>query len=162
MRIQGLTEDTHGSVDAKILALCKDQLEVQPPLDLADIEVAHRLPYPKGARNPTEQNVTGDTPPTLKPRSVIVKFASRRVKSRFMGVRKGLKNLNRQEYVHPIYFQDDLTAKRAKMAYTARHLKKDSLINDTWVWDSKVLVKDRHYRIHNIKCLKDLDKFRPA
>ena len=46
MRIQGLPEQGTGKVEEKILALCNGALELQPPLQLEDIEVAHRLPRP--------------------------------------------------------------------------------------------------------------------
>ena len=46
MRIQGLPEQGTGKVEEKILALCNGALELQPPLQLEDIEVAHRLLCP--------------------------------------------------------------------------------------------------------------------
>ena len=88
--------------------------------------------------------------------SVIVKFASRRVKSHVMRARKGLKHINKTVYPHSIYFQDDLTETKAKIAFEARKLKKENKILDTWVWDCKILVKDNQSRIRNIKAKKDL------
>ena len=41
-----------------------------------------------------------------------------------MELRKKLKNLDDEIYHRPIFFQDDLTVRRAKMAYQARQLKK--------------------------------------
>ena len=46
MRIQGLPEQGTGKVEEKILALCNEALELQPPLQLEDIKVTHRLPRP--------------------------------------------------------------------------------------------------------------------
>ena len=47
MRIQGLPETGSGTVEDKVLALVNDELKLQPPLQLEDIEVAHRLPHPR-------------------------------------------------------------------------------------------------------------------
>ena len=70
--------------------------------------------------------------------------------------RKNLKGMIDTEYPHPIFLQDDLTARRVKLAFAARELKRHARISDTWVWDSKILIKDRHNRIHIIKSLENL------
>ena len=57
------------------------------------------------------------------PRTVIINFMSCRIKSNVMELRKKLKNLYDEIYPWPIFFQDDLTARRAKMAYQAHQLK---------------------------------------
>ena len=67
-----------------------------------------------------------------------------------------------QKYPAPLYVQDDLTQLRAKRAYLARQLKQHGRIDDTWVWDSKVLVKDLRGRIHQVLRKKDLEKFHEA
>ena len=67
-----------------------------------------------------------------------------------MSSRKDLKNIDREIYPRSIYFHDDLTTKRAKLAYQARQLKRSGAILDTWVFDSKVMVKDNRSRVHNI------------
>ena len=54
-----------------------------------------------------------------------------------MDYRKELKNIDKEKYQRPIYFHDDLTARRAKLAY---QLKNTGKIVDTWVIDSKVIV----------------------
>ena len=51
-------------------------------------------------------------------------------------------------------------AVRAKLSFNARQLKRDKKIADTWVINSKVMVKDLRNRIKNVKCQDDLDKFR--
>ena len=130
MRIQGLPEEGSGQVEDKILALVNDDLSLEPPLELAEIEVAHRLPHPRRTalqrsqgQGPLPQVSAADHTDTTSPvsssanrgpRMVIVKFASRRVKSRVMDVRKELRNLDEEKYPRPIYLQDDLTAQGAK------------------------------------------------
>ena len=92
----------------------------------------------------------------LPPRMVIVKFLSRRTKTRVMDYREELKNIDKEKYQRPIYFQDDLTARRAKLAYQARQLKNTGKIVDTWVIDSKVMIKDKHYSVHHIRTQQDI------
>ena len=46
MRVFGVPDDTPGSVDSKVLALCNSQMDVSPPLVTEDIEVVHRLDKP--------------------------------------------------------------------------------------------------------------------
>ena len=173
MRIQGLSEEGSGQVEDKILALCNTHLKIQPPLQLSEIEVAHRLPRPSGraASRPHQASCPPSTPAepsdastmtTQSPRMVIVKFVSRRDKTRVMDLRKELKNLDPDIYQLPVYFQDDLTARRAKMAYQARKCRNDKKILDTWVIDSKIMVKDLHNRIHQIRSPKDMERFTNA
>ena len=172
IRIQGLPEEGSGQVEDKILALVNNDLSLDPPLELAEIEVAHRLPHPRTLRRPQGQRPTPEasaagqsataspaTSAPTGPRMVIVKFASRRVKSRVMGVRKELKNVDVDKYPKPIYFQDDLTARRAKIAYQARQCKNARKIMDTWVIDSKVMVKDLNSHIHQVRTFKDIEHF---
>ena len=59
-----------------------------------------------------------------------------------------------------IYFQDDLTAPRAKLAYQAQVLTREKCIADTWVIDSKIYVKDLYNHIKLLKSLGDLEKFK--
>ena len=95
---------------------------------------------------------------TQPPPTVIIKFVSRRTKEVVMGKKTKLKDIKEDNEL-PIYFQDDLTATRAKLSYKARQLKHQNKIIDTWVINSKVMIKDRRNRIHNVKCQDDLDMF---
>ena len=73
-----------------------------------------------------------------------------------MAERKKLKTLKNPR---PIYIQDDLTALRATMAFMARQLRNQGKINDTWIFDSRVLVKDLHNRIKQVNGLSDLNAY---
>ena len=44
MRIQGLREDGTGTLEDKLLKLFNDDLKIQPPIMLEEVEVTHRLP----------------------------------------------------------------------------------------------------------------------
>ena len=178
-RIQGLKDspsESNASLDRKILDMCTE-IGVEPPVEIQDIEVAHRLPHPKALLQKLAQEDAdargvplGQLPDgsqttdliklipadKLPPRSVIVKFSSRRVKSHVMAARKKLKNLNKVKYPTPVFLQDDLTQRRAKLAYLGRKLVQQKKIEDTWVFDSKILIKDLHNRIRPIRNIKDL------
>ena len=96
MWIQGLPEQGTDKVEEKILALCNGALELQPPLQLEDIEVAHRLPRPadRTPKQPASQEqpklgsgVSSSDAAPRPPRTVIIKFVSRRIKSNVMELR---------------------------------------------------------------------------
>ena len=159
MRIQGIPESTPGSLDDKLLFLFNTRLKIQPPIAKEEIEVAHRLP--RGGAVPPQDGAAadGNDPDPQPPTTIIVKFVSRRTKEIVMGKKSDLKKI-KQTGERSIYFQDDLTAIRAKLSFNARQLKRDKKIADTWVINSKVMVKDLRNRIKNVKCQDDLDKFR--
>ena len=55
-----------------------------------------------------------------------------------------------QHFPKPIYINDHLTKPRAQLVKKCRDLKKKS-ISDTWVFDGRILVKDLHGRVHEVK-----------
>ena len=60
-----------------------------------------------------------------------------------------------------IYISDDLTKRKATLAYRARMAKRNGGLLDTWVYDCKVMIKDRYGRITVIKDESELqDKIR--
>ena len=148
IRVYGLPEESPGTTDDKLIALCNDHLNLRPPLELEEIEVSHRV-------GPSVDD---------KPRPVIVKFVSRRSKARVMTQKRHLKKLSppgrtagdgrdddRYPLKRPVYFQDDLVKSRAQLYYKARMSKKDNKLSDTWTYDGKILIKDHRNRIYEIK-----------
>ena len=106
------------------------------------------------------------------PRAIIARLASRRTKARIMSIRKRLRSLGRQrteeepsdeteveaepsepdpDFPYPVYISDDLTQKTAKLAQKWRQLKREKKISDTWVFEGRVLAKDLHQHVHEIK-----------
>ena len=178
IRVLGLPEETAGTLDEKLRSLFNNNMELDPPLVVEDIEVTHRLGRePKTAQDPqqsSQQSATDGTDATATPsddanstqrsstRPTIVKFASRRIKTRVMGARKLLKD---NPYQYPdgttakVFLVDDLTKHRANLAYQARNLKRAGAILDTWTFEGRVLVKDKHRRIKLISASDDLRKF---
>ena len=55
------------------------------------------------------------------------------------------------DFPYPVYISDDLTQKRAKLAQKCRQLKRDKKISDTWIFEGRVLAKDLHQHVHEIK-----------
>ena len=169
VRVFGVPEDTDGTVDEKILAICNNHLKLQPPLVLEDIEVSHRLGkppvLPEEGNDDEGEGTDGPPADPPKPRAIIVKFASRRTKARVMEERKKLKSdpvQLKNGTPAKVYICDDLTKRRANLAYQARCLKRNKLIADTWTSDSKILIKDNYNRIHLINNSHDLSKYHPT
>ena len=183
IRVLGFPEDSPGTLDDKLLTLFNQNMKMVPPLNLNDIEVAHRLgrpPQQPPAQTPTvPQQGDGDKegeiqpeaqaqppePPAVPPvklRSVIVKFASRKTKVLVVGNCKNLKDnpfKNRDGSISKIYISDDLTTRRANLAFQARNLKKCNTILDIWTFEGRILIKDKHRRISPVNSQEDLRKF---
>ena len=181
IRVFGIPEDTPGTTDQKLLHLCNQAMQLQPPLTLEDIEVSHRVGRIEAA---SSQPKDGETTTVIKPRPIIVKFVSRRTKARVMADRKNLKRIGKSNrhpdddnsedtvftdgdttedlariYPRPVFVWDDLTKDRARLAFKARELKRQGRIQDTWVHDCSILVKDSVGRISKISQPNDLQKF---
>ena len=159
VRVFGVPETTPGSCDEKVLALCNTHMKLEPPLQLEDIEVSHRA---GGNRGAAETNQGHPRPPTAGPRAILVKFVSRRTKARVMQSKKKLRSVTEEgdAFPNPVFVSDDLTPRRAKLAFEARGLKKRGKIRDTWIFDSRVLIKDNHGNIKPINSDADLNRYK--
>ena len=82
VRIFGLSEDSPGSTDEKVLRLCNKRMKLSPPRRLEEISISHRVGK---LGEPAEDG----TPPS--PRPLLVKFATRRSKNRVISKRKNLR-----------------------------------------------------------------------
>ena len=166
IRIFGLSEESSGTPDEKVLRLCNKRMKLQPPLMLDEISISHRVGKPKE---------TEDGTPI--PRPLLVKFATRRSKNRVMEVKKELRPKEPPAATpHPrgeaapdvednedwkadginIYLADDLTKMRANLAYRARQAKRDKKLMDTWVIDTKIMIKDNYSRISQVTSVEHL------
>ena len=172
IRVYGVPKSTPGNTDEKLLHLFNAGMKLRPQLELSDIEVSHRI-----GKVPAE-NAEGQPPPA--PRPIIARLSSRRIKQTIMKARSKLRNLGKpqresadeedgvdeteeeeledendhdlsQHFPNPIYINDDLTKPRAQLAKKCRDLKLKKSISDTWVFDGRILVKDLHGRVHEVK-----------
>ena len=128
------------------------------PASLANSE-PHEAPAVPG---PEHQLPHQPTQPRPAPRPILVKFASRRNKGRVMGCKKELKSnpcTRLDGTLSPVYVSDDLTKRRATLAFQARTLKRAGTVADAWTFDSKIYIKDNYNRIHPIAKEEDLRKF---
>ena len=55
-----------------------------------------------------------------------------------------------------IYLADDLTKMRANLAYRTRQAKRDKKLMDTWVIDTKIMIKDNYSRISQVTSVEHL------
>ena len=68
--------------------------------------------------------------------------------------------INYTAYINkPIYFNEDLTKTRAQLAKAARIAKNNNKINDTWVYDGKILIKEKNGRVAMINRIADLTTY---
>ena len=162
IRVFGLPEEEEGRLEDKILRICNENLKLRPPVVPEEIEVVHRV-----GRPPSQQPVPeDDSREPSKPRPILVKLSSRRTKGRIMEECKLLKDnpyrytMDNNIFSKAIYIGDDLTKRRANLAYQARLLKRNNAIKDTWVSNCKILVKNKHNRISQVNSLQDLQAFR--
>ena len=181
IRVFGIPESTQGSTDDKLLQLFNTVMEVDPPVSIEDIEVSHRIGKPQApAPPPTDPGSSANSDgsqaasasdgdshgqtSTSKPRTIIARFASRRVKARVMGAKKELRLIRSKDldddmlaqFPHHVYISDDLTQRRARLAYKARVLVREKKISSTWVFDGRVLIKNNYNRIDEIKRESDI------
>ena len=141
----------------------KRHLELDPPITIEDIEVTHRLGKPPQTNQDGQEASEDGSRQPPKPRPVIVKLASRRTKNAIMEERKKLKDNPYKcanETTATVYIGDDLTKRRANLAFQARQLRKNKLIYDTWVTNCKIVVKDNYNRISLIQSEEDIKKFK--
>ena len=132
-------------------------MKLRPTLSVEDIEVSHRLGKVAVATavhdgTDAEDAHTNVKTPPPQPKTMIVKFASRRTMERVMKARENLRLFSSS-------YDDDLTKGRAKMAYAAREPKKKKKMHDTWVLDCKIYVKDLHNRVRTISSLADSNRY---
>ena len=137
-------QDTH---DNPRSMLCNEAMGLSPPLVVTDIERSHRLGPPK------------DREGRDRTRPVIVRFRSERLRDSVYRARTKLKSHNIQQPDARIFVNEDLTARRASLAYLARQAKKSRRITDSWTADGKVLIKDLTNNILQITSEKDLAKY---
>ena len=152
VRISGIAETDAGeNTDEKVLAVINGKMNLQPPLNIGQIERSHRV-----GRKTTESQRDERGPP--RPRPIIVRLCSERIRDVVFRSRTGLKDYNRQHQDHQIFLNEDLTAVRAKIFFEARQLKRRKKITDCWSSYGKIVIKDLQNKIIEIKSSKDLTR----
>ena len=142
MRVFGIPEvehETAGQLKATVLDVVQAKLQLHD-IEADDLEVVHRCGPMPAAQQPDQE------PP--KPRSVIVKFHHRDKRSLIFkkGVLGRLKNSG-------LIIAEDLSKRRAEIAYHCRQKVRDEKIAQTWTTNGKILIKDNAGSIRVIATL---------
>ena len=164
IRVYGIPESEDEDTDRLLLQLFNKRMQLQPPVQLQEIEISHRV-----GRNPN--GVQPPDQPSL-PRAIIARFASRRIKAKVMKEKKKLRekpapatkenetngsgttdNVEDASLTSswPIFISDDLTRRRALLAKMGRDLRRRGKIRDTWVFDGRIMIKDNRNKVHEIR-----------
>ena len=142
LRISGIPDTGEGEdTTEKVLAVINGKLGLAHPLLPQHVERSHRV-----GRQVDRQH----------PRPVIVRFTSERTRDIVYRAKTALKDFNKQHRDTQIYINDDLTNRRAKMAFESRTLKKNKKIADCWTSYGKVMIKDLTNKVKEVKSLGDL------
>lgn len=138
LRVSGLKEEASEDTDALVMRLAST---VGSEIQISDIDRSHRVGNPRQQRD--------------RPRDIIVKFSTYRMRQNFFKHRTALKDSG----YRGVFVNEDLTRQRSTLLYEARKLFKSSLIKGAWSSDGTILVKDLSDRIHRVTSLSDLNAF---
>ena len=136
LRVSGVPEVENEITDDVILKMASD---INVDIALHEIDRTHRIGRPLAT----------------KPRDIIVKLSTFRVRQKFYKARKELKNLG---YVG-VYINEDLTRLRSGLLFRGRQLTKDKRIMGAWSSNCTVLIKDNGGVVHRILNFEDLARF---
>ena len=141
LRITGISE-TCEDTTAAVVALANDVLQLDPKLEEKDIDISHRLPKPRSAK---EED----------PRPVIVRFMTRKDRRRVITERSKLKNHNKDNGTK-IYINEDLTTHRAGLFRTVRKLLAQKHFNTAWTFNGNIKVTTRDNVVKSITTIDDI------
>ena len=146
LRIQGIAESGTGEdARAKVLEIFNQKMKMSPPLSDQDIERCHRL---------------GRQTDPARPRCMIIRFKSERMRDSAYSARGFLKNHNKSaEPALRLYINEDLTLRRSLMAFQTRKLRAEKKIADCWTHNGHVVVKENNNLIKRINSPRDLNSY---
>ena len=134
LRIHGVPVTGEGDdTDATVLAVISDKMGVTPPPSLHDLEGSHRI----GGKR------TGSRP-------IIVRFRTERIRDYVYRARFTLKKHNTHQRNAQIFLNEDVTARRSKLAFETRKLKILKKLTDCWMFNGKVMVKDLANKVNEL------------
>ena len=174
IRVYGIPESEDEDTDQLLLQLFNKRMQLQPPVQLQEIEISHRVGRNLNEVQPPDQ-------PSL-PRAIIARFASRHIKAKVMKEKKlrekpapateenetdetnGSGTTDNVEDAsltssRPIFISDDLTRRRAWLAKMGRDLRRRGKIRDTWVFDDRIMIKDNRNKVHEIRRESDFPQW---
>ena len=148
LRIWGIPEKENEDTTGAVLELANAILELDPPLVHNAIEVSHRLPKPRRARQE-------------EPRPIIVRFRSKATRHNVISNRKVLKTYNEDKQIKT-YINEDLTAAGSKLFSAVRKLQKNKYFDQVWTYNSNVKIKDLKGSVIGVKSLDDVKQIIPG
>ena len=116
---------------------------IEADVSIDDIERSHRVGKPRSFG---------------RPRDMIVKFVSYRVRRRVYGARTKTKDKG----YRGVYINEDLTKPRSKLLLKARKMVKLGQLASAWSSDGTILVRDLRDTKHRIASDSDLAVFGPV
>ena len=145
LRFQGIPEEDGENIDAVVIGTIQQKLGLTH-IGADHLERSHRLGPKK------------DEQGRPRKRAMIVRFRSEAVRDEVFRARTRLKEYNRQFKDNQIHVNEDLTAKRAMLAYRTRQLKRQKQIADCWTYACRVLIKTNIGTVKEIVTDQDLPK----
>lgn len=140
LRITGVPENATENTDTYVVELAR-ALEADVSTD--DIERSHRVGKPRSFG---------------RPRDIIVKFVSYRVRRKVYGARTKTKDKG----YRGVYINEDLTKPRSRLLLKARKMVKLGQLAGAWSSDGTILVRDPRDTKHRIASDSDLAVFGPV
>ena len=137
LRISGIPITEGENTDEKVLKLSN---EVGANLELSDIDRSHRVGPMKDGK-----------------RAIIVKFTSYRARQQLYGVRR---NLRKSERYKNTYINEDITAYRSKILFSARNLVRSGKLKAAYSGDGKIFLRDNNDMKYHITSESDLEQFK--
>ena len=125
--LSSVNDSLHENTDLIMLDRCSKVLNVN--LQPEEISRSHRLP---GGPPRIDYHI--------KPRPIVVKFATYNIRKRIYDARKNIKiTKNNNE---KLYTNEHLTKHRARLFYLTRNKVKSKALMNAWTSDGRVLVRD--------------------
>ena len=117
-------------------------------LKIEDIDRSHRLGKPGSEASPRS-----------KPRDIIVKFATYRMRQKVYKSR----TLTKERNYRRVFINEDLTILRSQLLYEARRRVKSKQLKSAWSSDGTILVKhiDDNGTVARVTCESDLPAYVP-
>ena len=144
LRIAGVPENEAEDTDTYMIDLSK---AIGADVTLDDIERSHRVGKPPSTVSFSER--------VNRPRDIIVKFASYRIRRKVYAARTNTKTSG----YNGVYINEDLTKPRNKLLLKARKMAKANRLKSAWSSDGNILVRDLRDMKHRILSECDLAVF---
>ncbi|MEW8546921.1 MAG: hypothetical protein AB2693_25685 [Candidatus Thiodiazotropha sp.] len=143
LRITGIQEADNEATDDIVINLARNiDVELSPQ----DIDRSHRLGRPE----------SGDIG-TRKPRDIIVKFTTYRMRAKFYKARV----LTKSRGFKGVFVNEHLTKLRGRLMYQARRRVKSQQLKSAWSSDGVILVKHFNDSVQRITAENDLPDYVP-